>query len=78
MAMARCDLPVPVPPMRTALRCALRGHEDDERLGPLVSDWESKTRGEFLAAYEEAARILPGMKQVWATANDDRWKTASR
>ncbi|HJQ61278.1 MAG TPA: maltose alpha-D-glucosyltransferase [Burkholderiales bacterium] len=40
----------------TALRSALRGHEDDERLGPLVSDWESKTRGEFLAAYEEAAR----------------------
>jgi maltose alpha-D-glucosyltransferase/alpha-amylase len=40
----------------TALRGALRGHEDDERLAPLVADWEARVRREFLAAYEERAR----------------------
>jgi maltose alpha-D-glucosyltransferase/alpha-amylase len=40
----------------TALRGALRGHEDDERLTPLAADWENRTRSAFLAAYEGAAR----------------------
>jgi maltose alpha-D-glucosyltransferase/alpha-amylase len=40
----------------TALRSALRGHEDDQRLAPLAEDWEQQVRREFLAAYDEAAR----------------------
>jgi maltose alpha-D-glucosyltransferase/alpha-amylase len=40
----------------TALRRGVRGHEDNERLAPLAREWEAQARGEFLAAYGEAAR----------------------
>jgi len=40
----------------TALKSALRGHEDDERLAPLAAHWETEARQAFLAAYEQAAR----------------------
>ena len=42
----------------TAMRAALRGHEDDELLAPLVSEWERQARREYLAAYEQSARQL--------------------
>jgi len=51
----------------TALRSALRGHEDDERLAPLTAAWESEARREFLAAYERAAReagLLGALEEV--------------
>ncbi|MBI4205022.1 MAG: putative maltokinase, partial [Betaproteobacteria bacterium] len=40
----------------TALRRAVRGHEDNERLAPLAREWEAQARREFLAAYDQAAR----------------------
>jgi maltose alpha-D-glucosyltransferase/alpha-amylase len=51
----------------TALRRAVRGHEDDERLGPLAREWEAQARREFLAAYDEAARtggLLASLEEV--------------
>jgi maltose alpha-D-glucosyltransferase/alpha-amylase len=40
----------------TALRQALEGHDDYERLAPHAEDWESRVRRSFLGAYEEAVR----------------------
>jgi len=40
----------------TALRQALEGHDDFERLAPHAEDWEARVRRAFLGAYEEAAR----------------------
>jgi maltose alpha-D-glucosyltransferase/alpha-amylase len=40
----------------TALRSAVQANEDAIRLGPLARDWETAVRGEFLRAYDEAAR----------------------
>jgi maltose alpha-D-glucosyltransferase/alpha-amylase len=40
----------------TALRQALEGHADFERLAPLAEDWETRVRRAFLGAYEEAVR----------------------
>jgi maltose alpha-D-glucosyltransferase/alpha-amylase len=51
----------------TALRSALRGHEDDQRLAPLAEDWEQQVRREFLAAYDEAvreSRFLPPLAKA--------------
>jgi maltose alpha-D-glucosyltransferase/alpha-amylase len=51
----------------TALRTAVRGHEDDERLAPLAREWEARVRREFLAAYDEGARgneSLPVLAEV--------------
>ncbi|MGQ0522827.1 MAG: hypothetical protein ACT4P8_04090, partial [Betaproteobacteria bacterium] len=50
-----------------ALRAAVRGHEDDERLAPLAREWEARVRREFLAAYDEGARgnqSLPALAEV--------------
>jgi maltose alpha-D-glucosyltransferase/alpha-amylase len=40
----------------TALRQALEGHADYERLAPHAEDWEQRVRRAFLGAYEEAVR----------------------
>jgi len=40
----------------TALRQALEGHDDYERLAPYAEDWEARVRRTFLGAYEEAVR----------------------
>jgi maltose alpha-D-glucosyltransferase/alpha-amylase len=40
----------------TALRRALEGHDDYERLAPHAEDWEARTRRSFLGAYEAAVR----------------------
>jgi maltose alpha-D-glucosyltransferase/alpha-amylase len=40
----------------TALRQALEGHDDYERLAPYAEDWETRVRRSFLGAYEEAVR----------------------
>jgi maltose alpha-D-glucosyltransferase/alpha-amylase len=40
----------------TALRQALEGHADYERLAPHAEDWEARVRRAFLGAYEEATR----------------------
>jgi maltose alpha-D-glucosyltransferase/alpha-amylase len=40
----------------TALRQALEGHADYERLAPYAEDWETRVRRTFLGAYEEAVR----------------------
>ena len=40
----------------TALRQALEGHDDYERLAPYAGDWETRVRHSFLGAYEEAVR----------------------
>jgi maltose alpha-D-glucosyltransferase/alpha-amylase len=40
----------------TALRQALEGHDDLERLAPHADDWETRVRRSFLGAYEEAVR----------------------
>ena len=53
----------------TALRGALRGHEDDHRLAPLAEEWEQQVRREFLAAYDETvheSRLLPSLADVRA------------
>jgi maltose alpha-D-glucosyltransferase/alpha-amylase len=51
----------------TALRRALGGHEDNERLVTLAHDWEAQARREFLAAYEGTAResgLLSSLDEV--------------
>jgi maltose alpha-D-glucosyltransferase/alpha-amylase len=40
----------------TALRQALEGHADYDRLAPYAEDWEARARRAFLGAYEQAAR----------------------
>jgi maltose alpha-D-glucosyltransferase/alpha-amylase len=40
----------------TALRQALEGHVDYERLAPHAADWEARVRRAFLGAYDAAAR----------------------
>ena len=40
----------------TALRQALEGHVDYERLAPHAEDWVARVRRAFLGAYEEAVR----------------------
>jgi maltose alpha-D-glucosyltransferase/alpha-amylase len=40
----------------TALRLALEGHADYERLAPHAADWEARARRAFLGAYDEAMR----------------------
>ncbi|MDH5222330.1 MAG: alpha-amylase, partial [Betaproteobacteria bacterium] len=40
----------------TALRQALEGHADYERLAPHAADWVARVRRAFLGAYDEAAR----------------------
>ncbi|MGD9951782.1 MAG: maltose alpha-D-glucosyltransferase [Burkholderiales bacterium] len=40
----------------TALRQALEGHADYERLAPYAEDWETRVRRAFLGAYAEAVR----------------------
>jgi maltose alpha-D-glucosyltransferase/alpha-amylase len=40
----------------TALRQALEGHADYDRLAPHAEDWEKRVRRTFLGAYEEATR----------------------
>jgi len=40
----------------TALRQALEGHADYERLAPHAEAWEARARRAFLGAYDEAAR----------------------
>jgi len=38
----------------TALRQALEGHDDYERLAPFAEDWEARVRRSFLGAYAQA------------------------
>ena len=40
----------------TALRLALEGHADHDRLAPFAEDWEARARRAFLGAYAEAVR----------------------
>jgi maltose alpha-D-glucosyltransferase / alpha-amylase len=40
----------------TALRQALEGHADYERLAPFAEDWEARVRRAFLGAYAESVR----------------------
>jgi len=50
----------------TALRQALEGHDDVERLTPHAEDWETRVRGTFLHAYEEA------VGELYASFDDGR------
>ncbi|MGH8686293.1 MAG: putative maltokinase, partial [Burkholderiales bacterium] len=40
----------------TALRQALEGHADHDRLAPFAADWEARARRAFLGAYAESVR----------------------